>query len=466
MSLLPIIVVAGAAAVFKGRFERLDTLPCGARRTFREAGKFEARRQLFGLHLWYDLDCEVNGSEPEPPAILAGDPLLAEQTSYKSIRAPRAWRVARGEEVVVQIVDTGIDDGHEDLRSSLWTNPGEIPGNNIDDDKNGYVDDVHGYNFADDSPSLLGGGLLSRRSHGSHVAGTVGATWNNSKGGRGVSAARLMIATTFGNHRIGGFAEAIAYAAENGARISSNSWSYRGTFPGDVKAALDYFEESGGIAVFAAGNDDTDLPVYPAAYARVVAVGATDDSGVRYYERPGLASNFGPWVNLTAPGVNIFSTQLHNGYGRDSGTSMACPHVAGAIALAAGTGASNDKIFHCLHAMPRLDAAFLVDCVRPTHPAAIRGIPWMVSPGDEERPPLSYRVDRAGVRCCSEIGGISLCDYDFQAVPFATAEQWCAQSNLALCTIDQLLVAQPRGTGCRGDHMSIWAAAADDDDDL
>jgi subtilisin family serine protease len=360
------------------------------KRVFRDGGKFEARHRKHGLHLWYELTVDadqnmrsmvrsynsltsVKMSEPilkktrgydEDP--LSGPPndlRYADQWHYNNtnsnagtpnpasdINLEAAWSVETGSpEIVVAVIDGGIDVDHEDLASNMWVNEGEIPNNGIDDDNNGFVDDVFGYGFGDDT------GTIPADIHGSHVGGTVAATSNNGIGVSGVAGgsgngdgARLMSLASFGATNVGNFAEAFIYAADNGAVISQNSWGYsaEGAFEQAVLDAIDYFiveagfdangnpvgPMQGGVVIFAAGNDDDDGEWYPGFYEPVVAVGGTGESGLKY-----SGSNFGPWVDITAPAGDfnpgVISTTPNNNYQGLTGTSMACPHVSGVAAL-------------------------------------------------------------------------------------------------------------------------------------
>jgi subtilisin family serine protease len=252
------------------------------------------------------------------------------------IDAPEAWDITPGDPgIVVAVIDSGIDLSHPDL--NIWTNPGEISGNGIDDDGNGFVDDVHGWDFADDDNDPTDSTPTVCASHGTHTAGTIGARGNNGLGVTGVNldvtimplrALRrryLVFCAGFDSDFIG----AIQYAADKGVRISNNSYG-SGPFS---QAVFEAIRASKSIFVAAAGNDATDNdfnPSYPASYdlGGVISVAATDDSDL-------LAgfSNFGlNSVDLGAPGVDILST-VTGGYGVLSGTSMASPHVAGAAAL-------------------------------------------------------------------------------------------------------------------------------------
>ncbi|KAH8063075.1 serine-type endopeptidase [Aureococcus anophagefferens] len=192
---------------------------------------------------------------------------------------------------------------HPDLQNNIWKNPGEICGNGVDDDDNGYVDDCHGCNFADDT----GTDLMGNHWHGTHCGGTIAADTNNGKGVAGVaggdgspnSGAKLMIGVTFGDYSVGGFAEALVYGANNGAQISSNSWGYMqsGIYDQAELDAIDYYNSKDGLVVFAAGNDADDGDWYPAYYDGAIAVAATDNDGVA----AGFTC-YGDWIDISAPG--------------------------------------------------------------------------------------------------------------------------------------------------------------------
>ena len=255
------------------------------------------------------------------------------------IDAPEAWDLETGNpQVVVAVIDTGVDSTHPDLAKNIWVNPGEIPGNKIDDDGNGYVDDVYGYDFVNNDPDPKDDNF-----HGTHVAGTIGAVGNNGVGVTGVCWKVKLMALKFLNAGGGGTESgailAIQYATNNGAHIMSNSWG-GGVFSQALQDAITAANNAGILCVAAAGNANSSQPLYPAAMTGVVAVSATDHTDAKAF-----FSNFGTYIDLAAPGVNIYSTfptyatsamssrGLPTYYGTISGTSMACPHVSGLAAL-------------------------------------------------------------------------------------------------------------------------------------
>jgi subtilisin family serine protease len=273
------------------------------------------------------------------------DPLTAEQWSLKddgAMGTESAWRQTTGADVTVAIVDSGVDLGHPDLAPNLWTNPGEVPGNGVDDDGNGYVDDVHGFDFVggDGDPQDANG-------HGTHVAGIVGARGGNGIGGSGVAwRARLMAVRVLDAEARGSttaVAQGIHYAVDNGARIVNLSLAGP-TATADVEEAVRYAQDHGVLIVAAAGNSGADLasaPTYPAAYPEgdVLGVAATAQGGVL-----SSVSDYGPGADVAAPGEQILSTALGGGYEWRTGTSMAAPHVTGALVLLAAARPDLDAI--------------------------------------------------------------------------------------------------------------------------
>jgi subtilisin family serine protease len=254
------------------------------------------------------------------------------------IKATAAWGVSTGSDsVIVAVIDTGVDYNHVDLAENIWTNLAEqngLPG--VDDDGNGYIDDIHGYNFAYGIPDPM-----DDNGHGTHCSGTIGAVGNNGVGVTGVTwRVRIMAVKfldSFGSGSSDGAIAAIDYATSNGARVLSNSWG-GDAFSQGLLDAIERAREAGVVFVAAAGNASANVdvtPFYPAAYpsTNIVSVAASDP-----YDQLASFSNYGATtVDLAAPGVDILSTFPFGSYAYLSGTSMACPHVSGALALLLST---------------------------------------------------------------------------------------------------------------------------------
>ncbi|HKY33808.1 MAG TPA: S8 family serine peptidase [Candidatus Polarisedimenticolia bacterium] len=254
-------------------------------------------------------------------------------TADADIDADQAWSVTTGSRsVVVGVIDTGVNHLHPDLAANIWTNLGEIPGNNLDDDNNGFIDDVHGYDFVNND-----GDPMDDHGHGSHCAGTIGAVGNNGIGVVGVnwevSIMGLKFLSASGSGSTANAVRAVNYATMMGADLTSNSWGGGAASP-DLQAAIAAAGAAEIPFVAAAGNNSSNndvTPHYPSNYdlANVIAVAATDHNDT--------VASFSNWgavsVDLAAPGVNILSTVLGTNYQLFSGTSMATPHVAGAAAL-------------------------------------------------------------------------------------------------------------------------------------
>ena len=268
-------------------------------------------------------------------------------TSDADIDAPEAWEVTTGSrDIIVAVIDTGIDYTHPDLAANMWVNPGEIAGNGIDDDGNGFVDDVHGYDFANND-----GDPFDDEGHGTHCAGTIGAVGDNGLGVVGVNWEVSLMGLKFiganGSGSSSDGIQAVNYATMmktqygQNVRVTNNSWGGVGQSD-EMLQAIEAGYEADILFVAAAGNDGSDNdsnPRYPTGYTSnaVISVAATDhdDSLVTPSISGFWGSNYGATtVDLGAPGLNILSTVPDGGYTFFGGTSMAAPHVSGAAALA------------------------------------------------------------------------------------------------------------------------------------
>ena len=259
------------------------------------------------------------------------------------IDMPEAWETTTGSgNTIVAVIDTGVDYSHPDLAANMWVNAGEIPGDHIDNDGNGYVDDVHGYDFVNND-----GDPFDDHSHGTHVAGTIAAVGDNGIGVTGINWHAKIMALKFldaqGSGTVADAIKAIDYAVANGATISNNSWGGNEAFSQSLYDAIARARDADHVFVTAAGNgnfigigqnNDTN-PFYPAAFDldNIITVAATDD-----HDSKAIFSNYGTrTVDLGAPGVDILSTTPNNSYETLSGTSMATPHVTGVVALVRDT---------------------------------------------------------------------------------------------------------------------------------
>ncbi len=266
------------------------------------------------------------------------DPEFPDQYAHQLIQMSEAWDISTGShDIVVAVLDTGVDVNHPDLKDNIWVNKGEIPNNEIDDDNNGYIDDVSGWNFEEDNNDVIpdGSDYYSVLGHGTQVSGVIAGVGNNGVGVCGVNwqssimALRLSIYMTSAE-----VAEALEYVAANGAHVANMSFGADEFGPeGDsaVKAAIDNAFAHGVLLVASAGNDDNTKPLYPAAYFNVMAVSSTNGEDMKTGH-----SSFGHWVDIAAPGTDIVTTDLGNEYIATAGTSFSGPYVAsvGALVLA------------------------------------------------------------------------------------------------------------------------------------
>lgn len=242
--------------------------------------------------------------------------------------------------VIVAVVDTGVDYTHEDLKDVMWTNPGEIPNNNIDDDQNGYIDDVYGINTLKRTANgIATGNPMDTHSHGTHVAGTIGAKQNNRIGIAGIASnVKIMAIRTVpnsGDETDVDVAESFLYAAKNGAKLINCSFGKSSNEGKNlVPDTIKYIgEKYGTLVVAAAGNDSSDIdkkPTFPASHQNdhLLIIASTTNTGSMSY-----FSNYGKLnVDVAAPGSSVFSTTPGNRYESMSGTSMATPTTVGVLA--------------------------------------------------------------------------------------------------------------------------------------
>ncbi|MGM9747164.1 MAG: S8 family serine peptidase [Candidatus Cryptobacteroides sp.] len=377
--------------------------------TFHIGGQHRNLQIESGLHKWFDVsyDSEITLTKatdelvksdeievvsriyrPTVMSVQMNDPRYSEQWHYYNtgqngftkgidIKLQQAWDtygVYGRKEVVVAVIDSGVDYTHPDL--NMWVNTGEVPNNGIDDDGNGYIDDVYGYNFVQGTD-----GTIHIQDHGTHVAGTIAAVNNNGMGVCGIaggdgskdSGVRVMTLQILDDrypNAATSFTKAIQYACENGAVIAQNSWGYMdvngnpindpNAFKADQDAII-YFNKnagqfagspmSGGISIFASGNSNADIG-YPAAFEEAVAVAAVGPTG-----DAAPYTNYGDWIDVCAPGGDtkgygtlggVLSTTPNSTFGYMQGTSMACPHVSGLAALMVsgygGNGYTSEKL--------------------------------------------------------------------------------------------------------------------------
>lgn len=385
---------------FLGNYTIQRAVPAGT--------KFEERYRKAGLDRWYNLSFDASLPMTKAAADLSelpgvsdiayiqrarpaagyefNDPYFSRQWHFynegiqngtvagSDINLLPAWEVTRGStDVVVAICDSAPEYEHEDLAANMWVNEAEANGTpGVDDDGNGYVDDINGYNFLVEPYK---GADLIPGDHGTHIAGVIAAVNNNGVGVNGIAGGdspdgngvRLMSIQTSNGNEAAYIGEAIIYAADNGAVLMNCSWSISSN-DAYVRQCIDYFNEyagldengnqvgpmAGGVCIFAAGNESTTVS-YPAMNDNVIAVASIGaDYELAYY------SNYGSWVDIAAPGgdankgFQIYSTVTNASgrYGYMQGTSMACPHVVGVAALIVshygGPGFTRDQMVNIL----------------------------------------------------------------------------------------------------------------------
>ncbi|HGJ65900.1 TPA: T9SS type A sorting domain-containing protein [bacterium] len=275
--------------------------------------------------------------KPCADKIELNDYFYPEQWALTKIKATKAWEIEKGsKDVVIAVVDTGVDYKHEDLEPRIWINNKEIPDNNIDDDGNGYVDDIRGWDFYD-SPDIPSDGdhidrdndPMDERGHGTVVAGIIGAMPNNVIGIAGVVWDCRIMPLRAGNRYFedDDLCASIVYAVDNGADIINMSWG-SDQFSYVIRDATRYAYDRGCVLIAAAGNDNQQKVIYPAIFEHVISVGATDNQ-----DKKASFSNYGAGIDIVAPGDRVFGTVPNNHYSSWSGTSMSAPVVAGVTAL-------------------------------------------------------------------------------------------------------------------------------------
>lgn len=251
-----------------------------------------------------------------------------DQWAYQNIQAEDGWDIETGNpNVVIAVIDTGVDWDHPDLASNIWQNTGEIPGNGIDDDANGYIDDIRGWNTYEGNNNPM-----DTHGHGTHVAGIAAAstnnvTWSMNVAGTAWNCRIMPVRAGEETFEDDALFEAIEYATDNGARVINMSMGGPDSSMA-FQSVCDEAYNSGVLVVAAAGNEYGLITSYPAAFASVIGVAATDE-----FDQIAEFSNYGTWVELSAPGVDILSTVWDDDYDWWDGTSMSCPFVAGAAAL-------------------------------------------------------------------------------------------------------------------------------------
>ena len=274
------------------------------------------------------------------------DASFSSQWGPARIRANESWNITQGNSsIIIAIIDTGVDWDHPDLAANIWNNTDEIEANGLDDDSNGYVDDIRGYdfvNFTDNSSCANGEDCTSEDinptdfdGHGTHCSGIAAAATNNSVGIAGVCwnckimAVRAGYKGSDGNGHLTAddIVQALTYAADNNASVISMSFGSTANSSA-IQDAIDYAADSGSVLVAATGNSGSTTVNYPAGYSNVIAVAGTSTDDSTYSD-----SNYGTWVDVAAPGNSIYSTYPDDTYATGTGTSMACPHVAGAAGI-------------------------------------------------------------------------------------------------------------------------------------
>jgi subtilisin family serine protease len=282
---------------------------------------------------------DVEWAEPKfvyEHSYVPNDPSYGSQWNLSKINAALAWDVTKGDtNVIIGIIDTGVDWDHPDLAANIWMNWDEVPNNGLDDDNNGFIDDIRGWDFGGLHGDPDNNPMEDRPDHGTHVAGISSAVTDNGTGiaSIGFNSKIMAVKTTIDDERgpngpyiIFGFV-GIIYAADNGAKVINCSWG-GGGYSIFGQDAIYYAISKGALVVCAAGNDNSSQPYYPSYYDGVLSVASTTSSDTK----SGF-SNYGTGVDVSAPGSSIYSTWMNNIYTTLNGTSMSSPLAAGLAAL-------------------------------------------------------------------------------------------------------------------------------------
>ena len=285
------------------------------------------------------------------------------------VDAPEAWGDETGNEnVVIAVIDTGIDYNHPDLAANIWHNPGETADNGIDDDSNGYVDDVTGWDFVsvpdsyvheDEDPGPGDNDPLDRHGHGTNLAGIIAAVGNNGLGISGMTWQCKLMPVRMGYRRTDNTAgcsssdaaSAIEYAAENSADVINLAWIFR-SGPQVVRDAIEYAYARGAVIVASVGNDDSETIVFPSSMDEVISVAGSDDKDNRAVWKlcqpplPGEGSNYGIGIDVAAPGMDILTTALGSSYVNVHGTSASAGLTSGlaGLILSQDTSFTNQRV--------------------------------------------------------------------------------------------------------------------------
>jgi subtilisin family serine protease len=339
-----VVTLDGPPGTSRGRLDaagRLSVADPQAARLARLIASYRSDPHVEAVDLNYVVTIDLAPNDPYYWSTGTWGQSYPDLWGLRKLNAEAAWDQTTGSaSIIVADIDTGVDRNHPDLAPNIWVNPREIPGNGIDDDGNGYVDDVYGWDWVnnDNDP-------MDDNGHGTHTVGTIAGVGNNGQGVVGVNWTSKVMALKFldssGSGYLANGIKALQYAADMGARVASNSWGCQCQSPA-LDDGVQYARDRGVVVVVAAGNSNLDaLDFSPASADGAITVAASDPNDAR-----ASFSNWGEKIDVAAPGVDILSTRssqdtlcaprgyvVNTIYCRLSGTSMATPHVAGLAAL-------------------------------------------------------------------------------------------------------------------------------------